>query len=210
MSGQLVLASGSRARVELLSRLELAFVSDSPAEFDERALDHRFAELVRSSGSRGPQEFALLLARGKAKTVAARRPNDWILAADQIAVLDPRLGEPPTLLHKPGSEDRAVAQLMRLRGRTHTLIEAVVLARGGARELQQTHAIAEQRLTMREFDEAEARAYVARHQPLHSVGSYHIEDAGIRLFDAIEGDYTGIMGLPLIPVCRLLRGVGLL
>lgn len=187
----LVLASGSRWRAELLARLELPFDCEV-SKFDERAHDHRFAEL-------GPREFALLLARGKAEAVARKRPGDWVLGADQLAILDEPEG--PTLLHKPGTEDRAVAQLMRLRGRTHTLLTAVVLV-GPQFE---AHEFDEQHLTMREFDEAEARAYVQRHRPLASVGSYHIEDAGIRLFERIDGDYTGIMGLPLLAVCRLLR-----
>lgn len=194
-----MLASGSRVRAELLSRLGLPFVTvTDSAGFDERAHDHRFAEL-------GAHAYALLLACGKAQSVAALRPQDWVLGADQVAVLDTVQG--PTLLHKPGTEARALAQLMRLRGHRHRLIEAVVLTRADGYE---AHVLDEQRLTMREFDEAEARAYVARYQPLHSVGSYHIEDAGISLFEAIEGDHTGIMGLPLLGVCRLLRDAGLL
>lgn len=195
----LVLASGSRWRSELLARLELPFACERP-EFDERAHDHRFAEL----GARG---LALLLARGKAEAVAKTRPGDWILAADQIATLDE--GDGPVLLHKPGTEERAVAQLMRLRGRTHTLSTAVTLV-GPEGSGFEAHEFDEQHLTMREFDEAEARAYVERHRPVDSVGSYHIEDAGIRLFERIDGDYTGIMGLPLLAVCRLLRRAGVL
>jgi septum formation protein len=193
---ELVLASGSRSRAELLARLELPFVCEHPS-FDERAHDHRFAEL-------GPHGYALLLARGKARSVAARRPEDWILGADQLAVIDEPEG--PTLLHKPSTEERAVAQLMRLRGRSHRLINALVLV-GPAFE---AHELDEACMTMRNFDEPEARAYVERHRPLASVGSYHIEDAGIRLFEQIEGDYTGIIGLPLLAVCRLLRAAKLL
>lgn len=193
---ELVLASGSRFRAELLARLELPFVCE-PSSFDERAHDHRFAEL-------GPHDYALLLARGKAHSVAARRPNDWILGADQLAVLDEPEG--PTLLHKPGSEAGAVEQLMRLRGRSHQLIGAVVLVGPNF----EAHEFDQARLTMREFEEAEAREYVAHHRPLDSVGSYHVEDAGIRLFERIEGDYTGIIGLPLLAVCRLLRSAKLL
>jgi septum formation protein len=66
---------------------------------------------------------------------------------------------------------------------------------------------------MRAFERAEAADYVARHRPIHSAGSYHIEDAGIRLFERIDsrgGDHTGIMGLPLLAVCRLLRAAAIL
>lgn len=190
----LVLASTSRWRAELLARLELPFEQAAP-RFDERGEDGRFAEL-------GPRAFALHLARGKARSLD--EGEAWILAADQIAVLDEADG--PALLHKPGTEARAVEQLMRLRGRTHRLITAVVLARARVEH----HEIDEQRLTMRRFERAEAEAYVARHRPVDSVGAYHVEDAGIRLFATIEGDYTGIIGLPLLAVCRLLRAARLM
>jgi septum formation protein len=194
----LILASTSRGRIELLARLEIPFTCEAP-NFDERAEDHRFAEL-------GPHAFALALARGKARSLAGRVPGSeaWVLAADQLAILDEPDG--PVLLHKPGTEQRAIEQLMQLRGRTHRLITAVVLTRGAVEH----HELDEQRLTMRAFDRAEAAAYVTRHRPLESVGSYHIEDAGIRLFERVDGDYTGIMGLPLLAVCRLLRAAGLL
>jgi septum formation protein len=195
----LILASTSRWRIELLARLDVPFRSVAP-NFDERAEDHRLAEL-------GPHAFALALARGKARSLEDRERDAWVLAADQLAVLDEPDG--PLLLHKPGTEQRAVEQLMQLRGRTHRLISGVVLVRG---EIEH-HEIDEQHLTMRSFDRAEAEAYVARHRPVDSAGSYHIEDAGIRLFERIDsrgGDHTGIMGLPLLAVCRLLRTAGLL
>jgi septum formation protein len=189
-----ILASTSRWRSELLSRLEVPFTCVAPS-FDERAEDHRFAEL-------GPHGFALELARGKARSVG--RPDEWVLAADQLAVLDQPDG--PMLLHKPGTEQRAIEQLMLLAGRTHRLINGLVLARGPIEHVE----VDEQRLTMRAFPRSEAEAYVTRHRPLDSVGAYHIEDAGIRLFERIDGDHTGIMGLPLLAVCRLLRAAGLL
>lgn len=199
----LVLASTSRFRQELLARLELPFVGVAH-RFDERSEEARFAEL-------GPREFALHLARNKARSLVADHPEQFILAADQLAVLDEPKG--PVLLHKPGTKARAVEQLMRLRGRSHRLVSGVVLL-GPASDAGaglERHVIDEQHLTMRAFERAEAEAYVERYEPLDSCGSYHIEDAGIRLFERISSeDYTGIIGLPLIAVCGLLRGAGLL
>jgi septum formation protein len=195
---ELVLASTSAARRALLERLEVPFVVDAPA-FDEAAFADRFE-------GTSDAEFALLLARGKAQSLAARHPDCWILAADQVAVLP---GPPRRRLDKPGREDVAVEHLVALSGRTHRLTTGVVLlhpARG-----EQHEAVDEQRLTLRAYDRAEAEAYVRRHRPLECAGSYRIEDAGIKLFERIEGqDYTGIMGLPLIAVAGLLRGVGVL
>lgn len=191
----LVLASSSRYRAELLARLELRFETRAP-EFDERAHDHRFAEL-------GAAAFAGLLARGKAESLRPHYGDAWVLAADQLAIVE---GE---LLHKPGSIEGAIDQLMRLSGRTHELVSGVVLVHTGSGELHETTDV--QRMTMRAFEREEARAYIERWQPLDCVGSYRIEDPGIKLFSRIEGeDFTGIIGLPLLAVARLLRQAGLL
>lgn len=191
----LVLASSSRYRAELLARLELPFETRAP-EFDERAHDHRFAEL-------GAADFATLLARGKADSLRPHYADAWVLAADQLAIVD---GE---LLHKPGSIEGAIDQLMRLSGRTHELVSGVVLLHTRSGELHRTIDV--QRMTMRAFERAEARAYIERWQPLDCVGSYRIEDAGIKLFSRIEGeDFTGIIGLPLLAVARLLREASIL
>jgi septum formation protein len=195
---RLILGSTSAARRALLGRLELPFEVASPP-YDEREHQEQFDSLTDA-------EFALTMARGKAQSLAERFGGCWILAADQVAVLP---GPPRRRLDKPGREDVAVEHLMALAGRTHHLTTGVVLlhpARGERRE-----AIDQQRLTLRDFSRAEASQYVRRHQPLECAGSYRIEDAGIKLFERIEGqDYTGIMGLPLLAVGRLLREVGLL
>lgn len=204
----LVLASTSRYRRELLARLDLPCVARAPS-FDERVFDAAFA-------TSDPSEFACMLAAGKAAAVADAIARDeptlahaWVLGADQLAIL-PEPGAPPVMLHKPGTPERAVEQLMRMRGRVHWLVNGVVLheiATGttlrGADRVE---------LHMRDFDRAEATAYVARHAPLDCGGSYRIEDAGIRLFRAIDGsaDPTSITGLPLLLVARLLREAGLL
>ncbi|WP_420829451.1 Maf family protein [Nannocystis pusilla] len=128
----------------------------------------------------------------------------WILGADQVAV-----GPGPELLHKPGTEDQAIAQLMRLSGATFQLVTGVVLldATSGVSDT----AIDIQTLTMRAYGEDEAAAYVRRYQPLDCAGSFRIEDAGIKLFARIDSaDFTGIIGLPLLAVARLLRTAGLL
>ena len=98
---------------------------------------------------------------------------------------------------------------MRLSGRTHQLITGVCLLEAGTgRSLE---ALDHQELTMRQFERDEAQAYVTRHSPLDCAGSYRIEDAGIKLFERIVGgDYTGIIGLPLLAVAALLRRAQLL
>lgn len=194
----LVLASTSPYRRELLSRIDVPFEVDAPA-FDERVLDPEFDSMT-------DEDFAAKLARGKADSLARRHAQRWILAADQIAVA--HLPE-RTLLHKPGTLAAAVEQLMLLSGKTHTLTTAVVLLNPSSGRCEET--VDRQTLSMRSFSREEAQAYVTRHRPLDCVGAYRIEDAGIRLFERIESaDYTGIIGLPLLAVCQLLRRVDLL
>lgn len=199
----LVLASTSKFRRALMDRVGLPFECRAP-DYDERAEDHQFEAM-------GPEAFAMHLARGKAHSLRDAYSRAYILAGDQLAVIegdDGRLVQ----MHKPPTAEAAIAQLMRLRGRTHRLITGVVLLALDERQPpREFTTLAEQRMTMRRFSEAEAAAYVAAYEPLDSNGAYHIEDAGIRLFERIEGpDFTAIMGLPLLSVCALLRQVGLL
>lgn len=198
-SPHLILASTSSYRAELLSRLEIPFDCAAPP-YDESASADLWGELA-------PRDFALHLARGKAQSLRDTHGQAWLLAADQIAVLAGDANS-ARLLGKPGTEERAVDQLCLLAGHTHELITAVVLlAPDGAESIAYDH----HHLTMRSFPRAEAQRYVQRHKPLDCAGSYRIEDAGIALFERIEGeDFTGIIGLPLLATARLLRTAGLL
>lgn len=192
---RLVLASTSPYRAELLGRLEVEF-DVAAHRYDERAADALFETMA-------PEDFAARLARGKAESLTQSEPDAWILAADQIAVVD------GALLTKPGTVEAAVDQLMRLSGRTHQLITGVCLLEASTG--RSFEALDRQELTMRQFERDEAHAYVARHLPLDCAGSYRIEDAGIKLFErVVGGDYTGIIGLPLLAVADLLRRAHLL
>ncbi len=207
MGERLVLASTSRYRAELLRRLDVAFSQRDP-ELDEDAA-------LSALGERNPAELALCLARAKAESAAARSgrsADEWVLASDQLGWLDAEDGR-PRLLRKARDRADAVDQLMAMSGRRHHLATAVVLrpptalleAGAETREHLDLH-----RLEMRRFTRPEAEAYVRRHDPLDCAGSYRIEDAGIGLFERIEGgDFTGIIGLPLIAVARMLRETGL-
>lgn len=195
---RLVLASTSPYRRALLERLEVPFDVDAP-DFDESTTRDRFDAL-------DDEAYALDVARCKAASLAVRHPDAFVLAADQIAVLP---GPPRRLLEKPGRDDAAIEQLSLLSGRMHRLVTGVVLASPGGENVRT--AVDVHRLTMRPLSRAEIEAYVRRHRPLDCVGAYRIEDAGIKLFARIEGDdHTGIVGLPLIAVCGLLRDAGLL
>ncbi len=194
----LVLASTSRYRKLLMERLELPFTAVAP-DYDERAEEAALGDLP-------PAELAERLSLGKAESLRARFPSAWILGSDQIPVIP---GEPDEILYKPETEARAVDQLMQLAGRAHVMLTAVVLLDAVTGTV--TSALDRQVLVMRRYSRAEAQAYVRAHRPLDCAGSYRLEDPGIKLFERIEGgDYTGIIGMPLMSVTRLLRGAGLL
>jgi septum formation protein len=196
----LVLGSSSVYRVRMLEQLGVPFTQESP-DVDEDAHYGLLSEL-------GPEALALRLARAKADALARPGGSRHLLCADQVGVLEVE-GEAPRLLHKPVTVDACVEQLMALSGRTHSLVNGIVLldeSTGEAREL-----VDRQELTMRSFEEPEARAYVELRRPLDSAGGYRIEDEGIRLFERIRSeDHTGIIGLPLLATARLLREAGLL
>ena len=189
----IVLASTSRYRQELLARLGLPFESLAPP-FDEEAEKARLAGLDEEA-------LSLALARGKAVSVARVRPEAIVIGSDQIAVID---GE---RLDKPGSVERACAQLARLAGRTHRLVTSTVVvheAAGVVLEHVDVHSLA-----MRALTAAQIAGYVSRDRPLDCAGSYKSESLGIALFERIEGeDATAVVGLPLTAVTRMLASLG--
>jgi len=193
---RLVLASTSPYRKEVLSRLGVPFEVARP-DFDERRPLPPEVTTIEAT--------ALHLARGKARAVAElpAYAGAWVIGSDQIVAVD---GE---VMHKPGSIEAAVAQLLRMQGRWHRLVTAVVVLAGG----REAAAVDVHALHMRALDEALARAYVAADLPLDCAGSYRIERRGIALFDRIEADRecaddTAIMGLPLWKTQRALGALG--
>jgi len=196
-----VLASGSRYRAELLTA-EGIDVDVDPPDIDERALDGRLPDV-------GPAGLAVELARLKAQAVALRHPGRVILAADQVGVLPDPAGT--LLLTKQADEQGAVDQLCAMSGTSHQLVNGVVVI-GADAHLHEGIDI--QVVTMRRFDEAEARGYVRRFRPFDTSGSYRIEDQevmeaeapGSGLVLAVRGeDPSGVVGLPMPLVRRLLR-----
>jgi septum formation protein len=191
----LILASQSAARQALLANAGIAFEA-VPAEIDERAIQ-------RASGLSAPGEIAALLAREKALSVSVRRTGQFVVGADQTLALDQRL------FSKPAGRAQAASQLRALAGQSHELHSAVAVARDGEIIFEDV-SIA--RMTMRPLDGAAIRAYLdtAGEAVTTSVGAYQLERLGIHLFERIEGDHFTILGLPLLPLLKFLRGQGLL
>ena len=189
LSRPLILGSTSRYRRELLQRLHLPFEVVAP-DVDETPLP-----------GEAPSALALRLALAKAHAVAQRHPNAVVIGSDQVADL---AGEP---LGKPGTHERAVAQLQRMRGQTvvfQTALAVVCLATGFAQQ-----DLAPVRVRFRDLSDDEIDRYLRIEQPYDCAGSAKSEGLGIALLDAIDSDDpTALVGLPLIRTCRLLRAAG--
>ena len=189
-SPALILGSTSRYRRELLERLRVPFAVTSP-KVDETPLP-----------GEAPAALALRLALAKAQAVAAQHPDAVVIGADQVADLH---GEP---IGKPGTHERAVAQLSRMSGQAVVFQTAIAVVRA-ATGFAQTH-LAPVRVVFRPLAADEIEHYLRLEQPYDCAGSAKCETLGITLLDAIESDDpTALIGLPLIHTARLLRAAGL-
>jgi septum formation protein len=186
----LILASTSRYRQELLARLHLPFTVEAPG-VDEAA---QAGEL--------PSALAQRLALDKARTVAERHPEALVIGSDQVAELDGRA------IGKPGTHERAVAQLRSMSGRSvsfHTAVAVLRLATGYVAQ-----ALVPVTVRVRALSDAEIEHYLRTEQPYDCAGSAKAETLGIALLEAIESDDpTALVGLPLIRTCAMLRAGGL-
>ncbi|RYF01039.1 MAG: septum formation inhibitor Maf [Comamonadaceae bacterium] len=190
LSRPLILGSTSRYRRELLNRLATPFEVAAPAVDETPA------------PGESPRDLALRLALAKAQAVAALHPQAVVIGSDQVADL---AGQP---LGKPGTHERATAQLQQMRGQTvvfQTAVAVVCHATG----FQQVDLAAVQ-VRFRALSDAEIERYLRAEQPYDCAGSAKSEGLGITLLDAIDSDDpTALIGLPLIRTCRMLRAAGL-
>lgn len=187
---KLVLASTSAYRRMLLERLQVPFETARP-EVDESPLP-----------GEAPAETAERLAAAKARAVAPLFPDALIIGSDQVAHLGAEI------FGKPGTVERAVAQLRRMSGQTvvfHTAL-AVLNTRTGALRADSVPT----RVRFRTLGDDEIVRYVDKERPLDCAGSAKSEALGITLLDALSGDDpTALIGLPLIALARMLRAEGL-
>ena len=188
----LILASASEVRAQLLRNAGLP-VEIIPARIDEEAI----RPALEAEGAT-PRDIADALAEMKAAKISAKYPGAMVLGADQILELKGQI------FSKPDRSETAVAQLLALSGQTHRLLSALVVCRDGAPVWRHTGEV---RLTMRRLSEPFVRVYVARNWESirWSVGGYKLEEEGVTLFSAIEGDYFSVLGLPLIPFLNWLH-----
>ncbi len=195
----LVLASASPRRQELLRNAGIQF-HVQPAHINETPL-----------AGESPEVCAERLAQEKALAVFHSQPQNYVLGADTIVVVD------DTILGKPRDANDAVRMLRLLSGRTHTVITGVCLISPAAGESGSssesgkpilTTTSESTRVTMCEISDEKIRDYVATGEPMDKAGAYAIQGMASRWIPRIEGDYTNVVGLPVALVYSMLRGRG--
>lgn len=192
---RLILASSSPYRRELLERLRIPFDVAVPA-IDETPLT-----------GETPAATALRLAQAKARAVVALYTagldarHVLVIGSDQVATFDDRQ------IGKPGTHEKALAQLQAMRGRVVEFHSALCLY-DAARDIAQTEDVVT-RVRFRDLPDAELEQYLHAETPYDVAGSAKSEGLGIALLEAIEStDPTALVGLPLIALTRMLRAAG--
>jgi septum formation protein len=188
----LALASASSARRAVLNAAGLRYFAEA-AHIDEDAVKQG-AQTEKLK----PGETALILAELKAQRISRKHREALVIGCDQLLVCD---GE---WFDKPADRAGAADHLRRLRGKSHVLETALVCMKN---EQIVWHHLARPKLTMRPFSDEFLEAYLDAEGDavLTSVGAYRLEGMGAHLFDAIEGEHSAILGLPLLPLLGFLR-----
>jgi septum formation protein len=187
----IVLASASPRRQELLRNAGISFTVQ-PADINETPL-----------AGESPVHCAERLARGKALAVSQKNPEQWVLGADTIVVVD------EAILGKPCDAEDAARMLRLLSGRTHAVITGVcVLEPAASGRLPVASTINTRSettlVTFCEMSDDEIREYVATGEPKDKAGAYAIQGIASRWIPRIEGDYSNVVGLPVALVYRML------
>jgi septum formation protein len=186
----LILGSTSPFRKELLGRLNLNFIIDSP-DINETPLKNE-----------SPEGYVLRLSLEKAKTVARRHENALIIASDQCSVLN---GE---IRGKPGNHKNAVKQLTESSGQRVSFLTGLCLYDTDEDSWQLD--MVPFHVDFRCLSRDEIEAYLLADEPYFCAGSFKSEGFGVTLFEKLEGDDpTALIGLPLIRLCSMLRMKGL-
>ena len=195
MARQIVLASGSAIRGQMLSNAGIAFEAIVPR------VDEEMIKIALQAEKATPRDIADALAETKARKIGGKHPDKLVIGCDQVLDFDGQI------LSKPQTPEEAKEQLKVLRGKRHSLLSAVVVYH----ELEPLwRHVGQVRLYMRDISDSYLNGYVDRNWPSlqSSVGGYKLEEEGVRLFSRIEGDYFTILGLPLIEMINYLTASG--
>jgi septum formation protein len=179
----LILASASPRRSELLRNANIAFTVEPAHVLEEPLPNER------------PLDYAQRLACDKASAIFARHPNDAVLGADTVVVVDAHL------LEKPTDERDAERMLQLLSGRTHQVITGIFLVAPGF--AQAATEVTQVRFSP--LSKVEIAEYVRTGEPMDKAGAYAIQGIASRWVERIDGCYFNVVGLPVPQVYRMLR-----
>lgn len=186
---ELILASSSQTRKDLMDRLRLDYRCIAP-DIDESAMGELHAD-----------DLAKRLAYEKAHVISAKHPNAIVIGSDQVAW---REHAPYDFIGKPLTVENAIQQLLKNSGKTVFFSTAL-----SVQHLQsgfETTLVEHYQVKFRELTLAEIERYIDIDHPLHCAGSFKCESLGISLFEKMQGDdQTTLMGLPMIQLCKILR-----
>lgn len=189
----IILASSSKYRAQLLEQLALPFRQLAP-QLDEEKLKVQL-ELEHPNN---PKQIAIALAEAKARSI--HQPNSVVIGGDQLVNLNGKI------LGKPGTHLQAINQLTSMQNHTHELITAICLTY----QNQTFHLCDITKLTMRKLTTEQIEKYLLQDTPYDCAGSYKLEKHGIALFEKIESqDFSAIQGIPLIALMNLLDNLGI-
>ena len=196
MNIPIILASASASRAKLLRDAGVPIIVDPP-RVDEEAIKLG----LRAEGA-SPRDQADALAEVKALSVSRMRPG-LVIGADQMLAIGAQA------LDKSSSREEARAHLHLLRGKTHQLISAAVVARDGVAVWRH---ISTPKLRMRPLSDAFMESYLNQvgDDAFTTVGAYKLEGLGGQLFEDVSGDFFSVLGLPLLPLLAFLREQGAL
>lgn len=196
MAVPIILASGSAIRARMLENANVPFRVQVPRVDEDAVKGSLLAE------SAAPRDIADTLAEMKARKVSAGHPRAMVIGCDQVLDFRGRL------ISKPESPEDALALLQQMRGDRHTLLSAAVICQDGQPIWRHVGKV---RLQMRALSDAYLQGYVQRNWDSirHAVGAYKLEEEGVRLFTAIDGNYFNVLGMPLMELLGFLmvRGV---
>lgn len=185
---QIILASSSPRRQELLKKIGLNFTVDK-SNYKEDPNLHK-----------NPIQLAKLLSFGKAHAARQKHKNALIVAADTFVLIGKET------MGKPKNEKDAKNMLNRLSGKTHFVLTSITII--DTKNNKTTTRVVKTKVHMRKLSEKEIDAYVATQEPLDKAGAYGIYDKAAIFFDRIDGDFYNIVGLPLSALAKDLKKFG--
>jgi len=188
MSNRLILASESPRRYELLMQMGLDF---------EVIPSKIFEGFVQAES---PKDHVIRLAEAKAREVASKYPDRWVVAADTIVCIN------GSILGKPQGREEAVEMLRRLSGQDHRVLTgfSVCHSRRGESDREVVQTV----VRMKPLTSAEIDWYVGTGEPYDKAGGYAIQGIGSFMIESIQGSYTNVVGLPLCELIQMLNRLG--